>query len=394
MPAWSGSTWGKLRVPVDENACALVPYRGPKGSFRYVSLADVYHDRVPVEALKGRIALVGTTAPGLFDLRATPVGAAYPGVEVHANLIAGMLDGNIKARPAYVLGAEVILLLVGGLTLAIWLPFLSPFLATAVSVAALVLIIGLSTSVWLHADLVLPLAASLLMTIGLFGLNMSYGYFVETRSKRELTERFGEYVPPELVDEMARDPAKYSMEGRDEDLTVLFTDVRAFTSIAEGLDPKALSAFMNEFLTAMSLVIRTRRGTLDKYIGDAIMAFWGAPVADGQHARHGRQAALAMQAELVRLNERFRARGWPAIEIGVGAQHRPDARRRHGLEAAQGLHCDGRRGEPRLPPGRADQAVRRRDPRRPGDARRRGGRGVPRGRPRAREGQGRTGGGL
>ena len=107
-------------------------------------------------------------------------GPAYPGVEVHANLIAGMLDGNIKARPAYVLGAEVILLLVGGLTLAIWLPFLSPFRATAVSVAALVLITGLSIGVWLHADLVLPLAASLLMTIGLFALNMSYGYFVET----------------------------------------------------------------------------------------------------------------------------------------------------------------------------------------------------------------------
>jgi adenylate cyclase len=323
---YAGLEWldvGPLRIPVDENACALVPFRGAKGSFRYVSLADVYHDRVPVEHLRGKIALVGTTAPGLFDLRATPVGAAYPGVEVHANLIAGMLDRNIKARPAYVLGAEVILLLVGGLTLAIWLPLLSPFRATAVSLAALALITGLSIGVWLHADLVLPLAASLLMTVGLFALNMSYGYFVETRSKRELTERFGEYVPPELVDEMARDPAKYSMEGRDEVLTVLFTDIRGFTSIAEGLDPKALSVFMNEFLTAMSLVIRTHRGTLDKYVGDQIMAFWGAPVADPQHARQAVVAALAMQAELAKLNERFKARGWREIQIGVGVNTGP-----------------------------------------------------------------------
>jgi len=323
---YAGLEWldvGPLRIPVDENACALVPYRGAKGSFRYISLADVFNDKVPVEALKGRIALVGTTAPGLFDLRATPVGAAYPGVEVHANLIAGMLDRNIKARPAYVLGAEVILLLIGGLTLAIWLPFLSPFRATAVSLVALLLVTGLSVGVWIYADLVLPLAASLLMTIGLFALNMSYGYFVETRSKRELTERFGEYVPPELVDEMARDPAKYSMEGRDEVLTVLFTDIRGFTSIAEGLDPKALSAFMNEFLTAMSLVIRQHRGTLDKYVGDQIMAFWGAPVADGQHARQAVAAALAMQAELGKLNERFKARGWRAIEIGVGVNTGP-----------------------------------------------------------------------
>ncbi len=323
---YAGLEWlevGPLRIPVDENACALVPYRGGKGSFHYVSLADVYHDKVPVERLKGKIALVGTTAPGLFDLRATPVGAAYPGVEVHANLIAGMLDRSIKAKPAYVLGAEVIVLLLVGLILAIWLPFLSPLRATVVSLAAVALVTGLNIGVWLHADLVLPLAASLLMTIGLFALNMSYGFFVESRSKRELTERFGEYVPPELVDEMARDPAKYSMEGKDEVLTVLFTDIRGFTSIAEGLDPKALSAFMNEFLTAMSLVIRAHRGTLDKYVGDQIMAFWGAPVSDAQHARQAVAAALAMQVELANLNERFKARGWPQVQIGVGINTGP-----------------------------------------------------------------------
>jgi adenylate cyclase len=113
------------------------------------------------------------------------------------------------------------------------------------------------------------------------------------------------------------------MEGRDEVLTVLFTDIRGFTSIAEGLDPKALSAFMNEFLTAMSLVIRSHRGTLDKYVGDQIMAFWGAPVADEHHARQAVAAALAMQAELVKLNERFRSRGWPAIAIGIGVNTGP-----------------------------------------------------------------------
>ncbi len=318
---YAGLEWlevGPLRIPVDENACALVPFRGPQGTFRYVSLADVYHDKVPVESLKGKIVLVGTTAPGLFDLRATPVGGAYPGVEVHANLISGILDGKLKAKPAYMVGAEVILLLVGGLALAIWLPLLSPFRATAVSLAALTLITGISIGVWVHADLWLPLAASLTMTIALIALNMSYGFFVESRSKRQFTELFGQYVPPELVDEMARDPAKYSMEGKNEVLTVLFTDIRGFTSIAEGLDPKALSAFMNEFLTAMSLVIRGHRGTLDKYVGDQIMAFWGAPVADPQHARQAVAAALAMHAELGRLNERFRARGWREIQIGVG----------------------------------------------------------------------------
>jgi adenylate cyclase len=195
--------------------------------------------------------------------------------------------------------------------------------ATLAVLGALALAVALNLAVWTHADTALPLASGVLMIIALFALNMSYGYFVETRSKRQFTELFGQYVPPELVDEMARDPAKYNMEGKNEVLTVLFTDVRGFTSIAEGLDPRALAAFLNEFLTAMSLVIRTHRGTLDKYMGDAIMAFWGAPVADPEHARHALEAALAMHAELARLNPTFRARGWPEIRIGVGLNTGP-----------------------------------------------------------------------
>jgi adenylate cyclase len=243
---------------------------------------------------------------------------------VHANLIAGMIDGRIKAQPAYVLGAEVILLVLGGVALGFSLPFLTPLRATLVSAATLAAAIALSVVVWMEADIALPLAASLLLVIGLFALNMSYGYFVETRSKRELTERFGEYVPPELVDVMAVNPGKYSMEGRNEALTVMFTDIRDFTSIAEGLDPRSLSAFMNEFLTAMSLVIRNQyRGTLDKYVGDQIMAFWGAPVADAEHARQAVAAGLAMLAALPKLNGEFRARGWPEVRIGVGINTGP-----------------------------------------------------------------------
>jgi len=323
---YSGLEWisaGKVRVPVDENAAALIPYRGYEHSFPYVSLADVYLDRVDENRLRGRIALVGTSAPGLVDLRATPVGSAYPGVEIHANLIAGMLDGTIKARPAYVLGAEVTLLALGGLLLAFLLPFLSPLRATLTAVAALAAYAGLNLAVWQTADLVLPLASSLLVVLAMFALNMSYGYFVESRSKRQFTELFGQYVPPELVDQMARDPGRYTMEGRSEVLTVLFSDIRGFTSIAEGLDPRDLSQLMNEYLTAMSNVIGEHRGTLDKYIGDAIMAFWGAPVAEPNHAARAVAAAMAMQAALGPLNATFRARGWPELTIGVGINTGP-----------------------------------------------------------------------
>jgi adenylate cyclase len=324
---YSGLEWldvGPIRIPVDDKVTAYIPYRGPRESYPYISFADVYFDKVPLEKLQGKIALVGTTAPGLLDLRSTPVGGVYPGVEVHANMIAGMLDGTLKQKPPYMLGAEALLILLGGIVLSILLPFLGPLKATLVSLVAMLLITGLNIVVWSGMGIVMPLAASLLMTITLFALNMSYGYFVETRSKREFTALFGQYVPPELVDQMAEDPKKYSMEPKAAELSILFSDVRGFTSISEALSPEDLREYINEYLTTMSTIIRSSyRGTLDKYIGDAIMAFWGAPVDDPQHARNGVLAAMEMQKQCVELNEKFKARGWPTLKIGVGVNSGP-----------------------------------------------------------------------
>jgi adenylate cyclase len=322
---YSGLEWikvGPVTIPVDDEVTALIPYRGGKGSFPYISLADVAFDRVNPERLRGKVALVGTTAPGLLDLRATPVDSVYPGVEIHANLVAGMIDKNIKQKPPYMVGAEVVLLVIGGITLAMLIPMLSAAWATGLALLGAALIVGLNLLVW-EKGLVLPLAASVLMTGTLYTMNMAYGYFVESRSKRQFTELFGQYVPPELVDEMARDPEKYTMEPKAADLTILFSDVRGFTSISEQLSPEDLKEYINEYLTDMSAIIRHHRGTLDKYIGDAIMAFWGAPVADADHARQGVITALEMQRECVKLREKFRARGWPEFNIGVGLNSGP-----------------------------------------------------------------------
>ncbi|MGH6884889.1 MAG: adenylate/guanylate cyclase domain-containing protein, partial [Geminicoccales bacterium] len=199
------------------------------------------------------------------------------------------------------------------------IPMLAPLWATLATVAGLLAVTGLNVAIWNEADMVLPLAASVLMTVSLYTVNMAYGYFVEARSKRQFTELFGQYVPPELVDRMARDPEKYNMEPRAAELSILFSDVRGFTGISEALKPEQLREYINAYLTDMSAIIRSRhRGTLDKYIGDAIMAFWGAPVDDAQHARNGVLAALDMQKECQILNEKFVARGWPALKIGVG----------------------------------------------------------------------------
>jgi adenylate cyclase len=310
---------GPLTIPVDENAAALVPYRGPKRSFPYVPLADVVKDRVPPGALRGKIVLIGATAPALQDLRATPVDSAFPGVEVHANMIAGMLDESLMRRPWFTDGAEALLLLAGGTALSLLIPLASALWATALVALGIALISGFNVFLWTELNTVMPLASSILMALALYTMNMAYGYFVESRARRQLAGRFGEYVPPEIVARMARDPARYDMQPKEAELTILFSDVRDFTRTSEGLKPRELGEYINEYLTAMSAVIRNRHGgTLDKYIGDAIMAFWGAPLEDSQQGRRALLAALDMQKECEALNARFAARGWPALRIGVG----------------------------------------------------------------------------
>ena len=136
-------------------------------------------------------------------------------------------------------------------------------------------------------------------------LNMSYGFFVESRGKRQLTGLFGQYVPPELVREMAKNPEKIDMTGETREMTVLFSDIRGFTQISEGLDPKQLTQMMNEFLTPMTKIIHEHRGTIDKYMGDAIMAFWGAPLRDENHAQNALNAAIQMKAAIADINVKF-----------------------------------------------------------------------------------------
>ena len=309
---------GPFEIPVDDNAAALIPYRNGKPSFQYVPLVDVLKDRIAPGSLKDKIVLVGATASALEDLRSTPVSNVLPGVEVHANMIAGMLDQEFKRRPWFTYGAEAILLLIGGTVLAVLIPLLTAFWATVAVLAGTAAIVALNVAMWQLNDFVLPLASSLLMVVALYTMSMAYGYFVESRTKRRLAQRFREYVPPEVVAKMERDPARYDMP-RSAELTILFADVRGFTGISEALSPEALREYINDYLTEMSTIIRNRhKGTLDKYIGDAIMAFWGAPIADAQHARNAVLAALEMQKACGMLNQRFSARGWPTLTIGVG----------------------------------------------------------------------------
>lgn len=311
-----------LAIPVDDRVATLVPFRGnggaDGGSFRYISAADVLSKRLAPGALKDKIVLVGTTAPGLLDLRVTPVGETYPGVETHANVISGFLDGKVFVKPDYAVGFEIVILLFSGLTLAFALPLLSASRAVVVSLAVIGAIAGLNFWLYSGYGLVLPLASALVMGLTAFALNMSYGYFVESRSKRELANLFGTYVPPELVDEMVKDPDSYSMKATTKELTVMFCDMRGFTKMSETMEPTQLQALLNSVFSRLTDLIRGNRGTIDKYMGDCVMAFWGAPVDTPEHAELAVKTALEMSNAVRRINEEHKTKGLPEIGIGIG----------------------------------------------------------------------------
>ncbi len=311
-----------LRIPVNSPVAALVPFRGPgganAGSFRYISASELLDKRLPASTLKDKIVLIGTTAPGLQDLRVTPVGQAYPGVEMHANLLSGLLDDRTLVRPDYVQGVEVAQLLLTGLLLAVALPLLSAARAIILSAFVIAGLVGTNLWAYLSGGLVLPLAAALLLTITAFGLNMSYGYFVESRSKRELANLFGTYVPPELVDEMLKDPDAYSMQAVLRELTVMFCDMRGFTELSETMEPTRLQALLNDVFSRLTQCIRNNRGTIDKYMGDCVMGFWGAPVDDPQNAVRAVRAALEMTDAVRQFNRDQMEQGIPPIGIGIG----------------------------------------------------------------------------
>ncbi|MDR3417988.1 MAG: adenylate/guanylate cyclase domain-containing protein [Nevskia sp.] len=308
---------GPLLTPVDGQAAIYVPYRGRQGSFPYVSATDVLHGAADPALLKDAVVLMGTTAAGLLDFRSTPLANVFPGVEVHANVVSGLLDGRIKQKAPYYLGIVVIMLLAIALLMALLYPRLAPLQGTVLVLGILVVLNAMAFAFW-NGNFIMPLGIPIVFTLALFLAQMLYSYFGESRGKREITKLFGDYVPPEIVEEMAQSSGEVSMEGEIREMTVLFTDVRGFTTISERLEAKELSELMNQFLTPLTAVIRKHRGTIDKYMGDAIMAFWGAPLHDDAHRLHALQAGMEMEQVLRTLDAPFEQRGWPKLYIGVG----------------------------------------------------------------------------
>lgn len=310
-------------VHTDEHGRALIPYKGGRKSFTYLSASKVMRGELPAGILNGAIVLVGTSALGLADLRTTPLETFYPGVEVHANLLDAILqspagDSQFVYRPDWAPGATFVLLLVSGLLLALILPRLEPAYMLLVSGGWLVVLVLGNFALWKSAHFDLPLAALLLMASLIALFNIAFGFLRTNYQKREIKAMFGQYVPPAHVEQMLAHPESASLEGESREMTVLFSDIRNFTTISEGLNAQTLKQLLNRFFTPITQVIFDNNGTIDKYVGDMVMAFWNAPLQDQRHARNAIMTALAMQKKMDELRVEFVAAGFPEVNIGIG----------------------------------------------------------------------------
>jgi len=319
----AGVSLGARQVPVDEDGRLLVRYRGPERTFPAISIADILERRADTALLRDRVVLVGNTAKGIGDVRVTPYGATFPGVEVRANIIENLLDGELLQRPEWMALVDTTLMLAIGIALAWVLPAIGVSGGALLAALAIAAYIALGTYLFRGAGLWLNLVYPTLLIAALFACATLLRYFFTHSERRNLKLAFQHYVPRAVIDGLVADMGTLRLGGDKRELTVLFSDIRGFTALSERMDPQELVKLMNEYFTAMTAKVFEHQGSLDKYIGDAIMAVYGAPVAEPDHALHACQSALAMVAVLHGLRENWRARGLPPVDIGIGINTGP-----------------------------------------------------------------------
>ncbi|MCH2172654.1 adenylate/guanylate cyclase domain-containing protein [Myxococcota bacterium] len=311
---------GDRVFPVDEGGRVLIDYRGPKGTVPSLSAADVLAGRLPDDAVRGAIVLVGPTEVGLRDTHPTPFGVSTPGVEIHANVLDNLISGHVIRRHDGLLVAELLLLIGSCLVLIFIVPRTSTATRAALStlvVASAVLAGGtyafLEHNLWIN--ITYPLVG-----VGFVYLALEVARSVSVEATNRRTRRmFATYVPPEVVEELTQNQESFELGGERRDLSILFSDVRDFTTLSEELGAEKITRLMNVYLTSMTQIIFDSRGTLDKYIGDAVVAFWGAPLPVEDHPVRACESALAMQDEITRLrHERRELPGSNRLFAGIG----------------------------------------------------------------------------
>ncbi|UQB42670.1 adenylate/guanylate cyclase domain-containing protein [Thiomicrospira microaerophila] len=309
---------GDIRIPTDPFGRMAVNFRGPAFQYHYISASDIMFQRVDKSDLMGKVVLIGTSAAGLLDLRATPFDSVYPGVEVHATAMDNILNEDFLAKPMWVLGVDLVSLVILGILVALLLLMLG-------SVMSFLLASILLALVWFGhyyaftQGLLLNTLMPLMLIFLLFTFGTLLNYFFESKQKALIKARFAQKVSPAVVEELINHADDLVLEGKQLEVTIFFSDIRGFTSLSEAMgSPQSLIELLNRYMTPMVDVITARQGTVDKFIGDAIMAYWNAPIQIKDHADQALKASIEQILALDTLNQQLKAEDLPQIEIGIG----------------------------------------------------------------------------
>ena len=314
-----------LEIPTDHNAQLWVHFARQDPSI-YVSAADVLEGNVPREKFDHKLVLIGTSAVGLNDIKTTPVSSAIPGVEIHAQVLEAALTKAFLSQPIYGLVYELGAAMLLGLLVIIFAPMFGPVVLVAVGALFASVLIGTSWYFYSQQKLLIDFTYPLMSTTAIY-LTLIFSSFVrEQAQRRQIRSAFGQYLSPALVEQLAHSPEKLVLGGEEREMTIMFSDVRGFTTISESYkhDPQGLTALMNRFLTPLTNAILARKGTIDKYMGDAIMAFWNAPIDDGQHQINACEAAVDMLERIDELNKareieaQHGGHAYIPLNVGVG----------------------------------------------------------------------------
>ena len=312
-----------LQIPTDHNGQLWVHYARNDASI-YVPAVNVLEKSVAPDMIAGKLVLIGTSAVGLNDIKTTPVSRAMPGVEIHAQVLESTLTGDVISQPIYGIAVEFATALLFGLLVITFAPLFGPVTLVALGAAFASMLIGMSAYFYSQNRLLIDFTYPLMSTTAIY-LTLIFSSFVrEQAQRRQIRSAFGQYLSPALVEQLAQSPEKLVLGGEEREMTIMFSDMRGFTSISETYknDPQGLTSLMNSFLTPLTNAILNRKGTIDKYMGDAIMAFWNAPLDDKNHELNACEAALDMLERVDALNQvreqEAKEEGRPFIPLNAG----------------------------------------------------------------------------
>jgi adenylate cyclase len=310
-------------IPTDANGQLWVHYARRDPSI-YVSAVDVMDNRVPQDRIAGKLVVIGTSSVGLNDIKTTPVSPAMPGVEIHAQVLESALTGAVVWQPNYGIALEFLGALILGLIVIAFAPSFGPITLVGVGGLFATALAGTAWFFYTQHKLLIDFTYPLMSTTAIYLTLIFFSFVREQAQRRQIRSAFGRYLSPALVEQLALSPEKLVLGGEEREMTIMFSDMRGFTSISETYksDPQGLTALMNRFLTPLTNAILNRKGTIDKYMGDAIMAFWNAPLDDKEHQINACEAALDMLERCDALEqareEEAKAGGYTHIPLNIG----------------------------------------------------------------------------